>query len=232
MTTNDTVKLNINGENIEFVKGTYNGMTIIKIKNLNFINASKFTKQYNKRLGRIFESKNWNEFIITFEHEYYPEFKRENEGKSTMANLPPWSKQFNKGIPDSLKQYRGLYVDERLINYIAFLSCPQYAIYVGKVMDSINDKVHEQLEKQSLPDTVENAKPIFNQTVEEIQNHLVSDNENSQCWGIRERDKFDYLDSWDKSWVKSEFELFKKHLIDKLSLTYEELKRDYPQLIE
>ena len=231
MTTLDNVKLIIDDESVEFVKGTYNSMSIIQVKGSNFINASKFTKQYKKRLGRLFETRNWKEFILTFESEYYPEFKHETADESKVANLTPWSKRYHKGIPDSLKEYRGLYVDARLINYIAFWSSPKYAIYCGIIMDSINDSVHAQLSLQSLPDTPLNTKTIFEETVCNIS-RFTSDNENKQCYGIRETDKFDYLDSWDKSWVKSEFESFKKHLIDKLSLTYEELKRDYPQLIE
>ena len=231
MTTLNTVKLIIDDESIEFVKGTYNGMSIIQVKSSNFINASKFTKQYKKRLGRLFETRNWKEFILTFENEYYPEFKHQTADKSTVAKLPPWSKRYNKGISDSLKEYRGLYVDARLINYIALWSSPKYAIYCGIIMDSINDSIHQQLTIKQLPDTPENAQPIFEQTINHIS-RFTTDNENKQCYGYREHDKFDYLDSWDKSWVKNEFESFKKHLIDKLSLTYDELKRDYPQLLD
>ena len=45
MTTLDNVKLIIDDESVEFVKGTYNSMSIIQVKGSNFINASKFTKQ-------------------------------------------------------------------------------------------------------------------------------------------------------------------------------------------
>jgi cell division protein FtsB len=36
----------------------------------------------------------------------------------------------------------GSYVDQRLINYIAFWASPKYAVQVGKIMDQINIQVH------------------------------------------------------------------------------------------
>ena len=49
-------------------------------------------------------------------------------------------------------KYRGTYVHPKLINYIAIWASPKYAIYVGKIMDQINDKVHEKLDEQDKED--------------------------------------------------------------------------------
>ena len=50
-----------------------------------------------------------------------------------------------KGVSN---EYRGSYVDPRLINYIAMWASPRYAVYVGKIMDLIN--VRNQIEKKIL----------------------------------------------------------------------------------
>lgn len=129
-------------------------------------------------------------------------------------------------------EFRGTYIHPKLVHFVCEYVSIDYAFKVAELMDSINDATHQRLNDLKLTDTVQNANTVFNLIIDEQKDRLVSDNENKQCWGIRETDKFDYLDSWDKSWVKSEFESFKKHLIDKLSLTYDELKRDYPQLLD
>ena len=225
-TTINNVKITIDNVQYMFHDATYNGMEIIQESETKFVNASSFCKQFKKRLGRLFESVNWKEYISEFELE----FKDELEGKSTMANLPPWSFKLNAGIPDSLKRLRGLYVHPKLINYIAIWCSPKYSIKVGKIMDSINDKVHERLKAENKEDTPTNAKPIFESTISTVS-RFVSDDENKRCWGVREVDKFDYLDSYDKDFIKSQFNKFKQSL-KTINFTIEELKRDYPSLLD
>ena len=52
-------------------------------------------------------------------------------------------------------------------------------------MDSINDKVHEKLNENNLPDTVENAKPIFENEVRKITEPQKAYEQN-YCWGVRD----------------------------------------------
>ena len=188
-----TVQLKINSVEYTFNEATYNGMVIIVEKNSKYINAGSFCKQYNKRLGRLFETSNWKEFITEFELEY----KDELEGQTTMANLPPWSFKLNKGIPDSLKKIRGLYVHPKLINYIAIWCSPKYAITVGKIMDSINESIHQQMKKENLPDSVEVSKRLYDDMMKKCieYNMLIHQQEedtkraNSHdvyCWGVRD----------------------------------------------
>ena len=101
-------------------------------------------------------------------------------------------------------------------------------------MDSINDSVHEQLQQKQLPDTPANSQPIFESTVEQHinQSRIVSDIENQQCYGVREHDKFDYLDSWSKDDVKRLFDEFKNKLIEHVGFAFNVIKADYPQLLE
>lgn len=159
-----SVQLTIDNVDYMFDDATYNGMELIVESKSKYVNASSFCKQYNKRLGRLFESVNWKEYIS----EFVLEFKDELEGQSTMANLPPWSFKLNKGIPDSLKRIRGLYVHPKLINYIAIWCSPKYAIRVAKLLDSINTSVHKQLEEQKLNDTPDNSHKLFLSTCETI----------------------------------------------------------------
>ena len=97
-------------------------------------------------------------------------------------------------------------------------------------MDSINKAVHEELEQKQLPDTSENAKPVFERKVDEIVQRDM-ELENQQCWGCREHNKFDYLDEWDKSYISGMFDKFKTSL-KTINVTLEEIKRDYPHLLD
>ena len=104
--------------------------------------------------------------------------------------------QLNKGFTVKQNELRGTYVDPRLINYIAIWASPTYAIYVGKIMDSINDKVHEVLNEKQLPDTVENAKPVFVDVAKQIAPSIQTQSIENQCWGYR--DKVYELDQWEQ----------------------------------
>ena len=201
---------------------TYNGISIVRETNSNYVNASRMCSDNHKTWRKFKNSKSWKDTLEAFDLVIKPHLS--DAGKfGTPSFIAP--KQVKP-------EFQGEYVHPKLVHFIAEYCNKIYAFKVAELMDSINDKVHEQLEKQSLPDTVENAKPIFNQTVEEVKHHLVSDNENQQCWQIRETDKFDYLDSWDKSAIFNLFNQFKQDLIKRVNVSFEELKRDYPQLVE
>ena len=61
-----------------------------------------------------------------------------------------------------INELKGTYVDPRLINYIAMWVSPKYAIYVGKIMDSIN----ERAKLKNISDN-ENLNEIINKLNEE-----------------------------------------------------------------
>ena len=138
-------KISCNGEN--FIRGTYNGIEVLIRESDGFINATEMCKQFNRRFRKIFENHSWQAYYEEFCNEYCV---RPNSGEPVY--------ELKLGFSNSI---RGTYVDPRLINYICFWASPRYAIYVGKIMDSINNKVHEVLEEKQLPDTEENAKPVF-----------------------------------------------------------------------
>ncbi|EAX84210.1 hypothetical protein TVAG_011860 [Trichomonas vaginalis G3] len=110
--------------------------------------------------------------------------------------------KIHAGIPDEIKQVRGTYVDPRLINYIAMWASPKYCIAVGKIMDSIDKKVHEKLDEEELEDTVENAKPLFEQEVRKMCEKQL-EHEREIYYGYR--DSPYELDQWEQEDLKREF---------------------------
>ena len=175
----EQLKISCNGEN--FIRGTYNGIAVLIREKDGFINATEMCKQFNRRFRKIFENHSWQAYYEEFCNEYYV---RPESGDPLYL--------LKKGFA----RVQGTYVDPRLINYICFWASPRYAIYVGKIMDSINAKVHEVLEEKQLPDTVENAKPVFIEVAKSIAPTIDQELENKQCWGYRDSGKT--LDQWEQ----------------------------------
>ncbi|KAI5508134.1 hypothetical protein TVAGG3_0684720, partial [Trichomonas vaginalis G3] len=145
-----------NGET--FTKGTYNGIEVLRRDKDGYINATKICQQFRKDFRRLLENKSWEEYFKAFCEEYT------NPRKTAGCFLY----KIHAGIPDEIKQVRGMYVDPRLVNYIAMWASPKYCIAVGKILDSIDKKVHEKLDEEELEDTVENAKPLFEEEVRKM----------------------------------------------------------------
>ena len=118
MTTLNNVKLTIDNVEHTFTQGTYNGMSVIvdnTVEHKGFVNATTFCGQFNKRFRKLFENHSFTEFIEEFENEYYSDTENNARPKKG-EHKTPWMYQLNKGIPVSLNQYRGSYIDPRLIN--------------------------------------------------------------------------------------------------------------------
>ena len=202
-------KVECNGET--FTRGTYNGISVIIRDKDGYINATEMCNQFNKRFRKIFENHSWKSFYEAFKREYTasPEMgEHKNEATET-----EFLYQINKGITKEFNFLRGTYVDPRLINYIAFWASPSYAVTVCKIMDSINEKVHETLNEQQLDDTPENAKPIFNEVVKQIAPSIQTKAIEKQCWGYR--DSAYELDCWEKDELRTiihEYEKIKDRL--------------------
>ena len=184
-------KFQANGES--FTRGTYNGISVIIRDKDGYINATEMCRQFGKRFAKINENHAWQE--------YYKEFQREYSALPELGVHRPtsFSYQINKGLSTNQNYLRGTYVDPRLINYIAIWCSPKYAVAVGKIMDSINDRVHQELANQNLPDTPENAKPAFDNTINQLQQQIRErqDLVDSQTWGVRDSPL--ELDGYEKS---------------------------------
>ena len=145
---NNIIKCN----NEVFIRSTYNTINIIIRKKDKFVNATQMCNQFNRRFRKIYENHAWQEYYEEFKQEYY----NKRLGPE-MGQVPKY--EIKKGY---LKELRGMYVDPRLINYIAMWACPKYAIYVGKIMDSIN----ERAKLKNISDN-ENLNEIINKLNEE-----------------------------------------------------------------
>ena len=121
------------------------------------------------------ENKSWKEYLDAFKEDFYLDEKVQIEKRPDLIE---------KCQNCYAQKYRGTYVHPKLINYIAIWASPKYAIYVGDIMDQINDKVHEELNNKQLPDNVENAKPIFNEIAKSIAPNIQINN--SSTWGYRD----------------------------------------------
>ena len=192
-------KINCNNET--FTRGTYNGISVLIRDKDGYINATDMCNQLNKRFRKIFENHAWQQYFEAFKAEYYARPEMGEQEKEPIYQL-------NKGFSVKNNNLRGTYVDPRLVNYIAIWASPIYAIYVGKIMDSINDKVHDVLEKNELPDTPENAKPAFNEVVKQIVPSVNTELINKTCWGFRER--YHELDQWEQDDLKRDVNEYQK----------------------
>ena len=163
-----------------FTRGTYNGIAVLVRDKDGYINASKLGN--NSRPARHFIKS--NRFQQICQH---------------------WSNRHQDSSPQySLTQidneFKGVYVHPDLIHFVAEWVDIEYAFTVADIMNSINDKVHDALEKQHLPDTVENAKPVFNEIAKQISIKIDIDLVNSRCWGVR--DDVHKLDSYERDDLK------------------------------
>ncbi|KAI5526460.1 hypothetical protein TVAGG3_0279680 [Trichomonas vaginalis G3] len=179
-----------NGET--FTKGTYNGIEVLRRDKDGYINVTNMCQQFRKDFRKLLENKSWEEYYKAFCEEYT---NRRNSAGCFLYKI-------HAGIPDEIKQVRGTYVDPRLINYIAMWASPKYCIAVGKIMDSIDKKVHEKLDEEELEDTVENAKPLFEQEVRKMCEKQI-EHEHEMCYGYK--DSPYELDQWEQEDLKREF---------------------------
>ena len=177
---------------------TYNGISIIVNKADGYINASQMCSS-NKKLWRQYKNtKSWKQVKEVFEKHY-------NQG----VEKPTPSYYLEKVKP----QYQGEYIHPKLVHFVAEYCSVEYAFIVAELMDSINDKVHETLNEKQLTDTVENAKPIFNNIVNQLAPNDKTAFEEQFCYGCR--DSIKSLDSFEQMDLKrdlDEYQLIKERL--------------------
>lgn len=221
----------------DFVKTTYNGFELITHKQTLYINATKLCHEVSLKEGKkIKEFKNIKQspqFLdyIDFLHEFSSaEIQPTPEMEKFLikpSNFGLVENITGKGYNNDIK---GVYIHPKLINCVLTLTSIKYLKIVSELMDTINEQIHEQLKINNQPDTPTNAQPIFQHIIE--QHRFVSDEENNLCYGYREHgDKLDYLNSYDKAFVSQEFDKFKQAL-QVVNLSLNELKRDYPQILD
>ena len=109
---------------------------------------------------------------------------------------------------NATNEFKGTYVHPKLIHFVAEYCSVEYAFMVAEIMDNINDKVHEVLTSQQLPDTPENAKPAFVEVVKQIAPSVNIELINKQCWCYRER--WNELDQWEQDDLRRDINEYQK----------------------
>ena len=168
--------------NEEFIKGTYNGIEIYIRKSDGFINATKLCISAKRDFRTFKRSKRWSSIF-----QYYLKF----ECRKDVQNCTPLYE-----LKNGYNLMQGQYITPDLIHFVAEWISIEYSFIVKHIMDSINDKVHEVLEEKQLPDTVENAKPVFVEVAKSIAPSVDIELVNQKCWGVR--DSAYKLDSWEQ----------------------------------
>lgn len=159
-----------------FTRGTFNGISVMIRDKDGYINASKLGTN-SKRSRDFIKSDRFNQICKCW--------TKRNPSKSPQYTLN-----------DAPNGFRGVYVHPNIIHFVAEWVDIDYAFTVSDIMNSINNKVHETLEKQHKPDTVENAKPVFKEIAKKITLKIDTELVNKQCWGYR--DDAHSLDSWEQ----------------------------------
>ena len=188
MTTTTTVTTNkingrVKGEIETFTIGTYNGISVLIRDKDGYINAAKLGND-KKRARKYASSEKFDEICNLW---------MKNRSAQKGAD-PEMTAKYQ--ILNGSNEFKGTYVHPDLVHFVAEWVDISYAFTVADIMNSINDKVHEVLKKNELPDTPENAKPAFVEVVKQIAPSVDIGLINKQCWGYRER--FHELDQWEQ----------------------------------
>ncbi|KAI5516970.1 hypothetical protein TVAGG3_0499460 [Trichomonas vaginalis G3] len=180
-----------NGET--FTKGTYNGIEVLRRDKDGYINATKMAREAGRlnHLNRFLNSAKMQE-ILEFWLKEYGRAKSGSTSKQAFYEL-------TKGV---INEFKGIYIHPDLVHFVAEWCSVKYAFYVKDIMDSIDKKVHEKLDEEELEDTVESAKPLFEQEVRKMREKQL-EHEREICYGYR--DSPYELDQWEQEDLKREF---------------------------
>ncbi|KAI5485751.1 hypothetical protein TVAGG3_0929820 [Trichomonas vaginalis G3] len=180
-----------NGET--FTKGTYNGIEVLRRDKDSYINATKMAREAGRlnHLNRFLNSAKMQE-ILEFWLKEYGRAKSGSTSKQAFYEL-------TKGV---INEFKGIYIHPDLVHFVAEWCSVKYAFYVKDIMDSIDKKVHEKLDEEELEDTVENAKPLFEEEVRKMREKQL-EHEREICYGYR--DSPYELDQWEQEDLKREF---------------------------
>ena len=191
-TTTNKINGRVKGEIETFTIGTYNGISVLIRDKDGYINGTQIAANHSEM-----KRSNFARYLKSPEFKEIIQYWAENECKVSRVK----SEATNETRPyyqilKASNEFKGTYVHPDLIHFVAQWVDVSYAFAVKHVMDSINDKVHEVLTSQQLPDTPENAKPAFVEVVKQIAPSVDIELINKQCWGYRER--FHELDQWEQ----------------------------------
>ena len=181
---NDTVEADS-----QFKQITYNGIALIEHVPTKYINISKAFRDNGKRWYKYKQTQQWKEI------EKVAENKFKTGCWKVGANSPPPQNDIYFDVDTGKNEFRGIYIHPKLVHFVCQYVSVDYAFKVAELMDSINDNVHIQLEKQQLADTPEHAEPIFKSVVrtycQPVCEHYSCDEMNSRFPFDKEFDRED-----------------------------------------
>ena len=191
-TTTNKINGRVDGNIETFTKGTYNGIAILIRDKDGYVNAAKLGND-KKEARKFVNSDKFNEICKKW-------MKIRCAQKGADPEMTPKYRLLNVS-----NEFKGTYIHPKLVHFVAEWVDLEYAFTVSEIMDSINDKVHEELNNKQLPDNVENAKPIFNEIAKSIAPNIQINN--SSTWGYR--DSPYELDSWEQDDLKRAVDEYK-----------------------
>lgn len=167
----------LDGQTSKFETKTYNGISVIFEINSGYFNASQMCSSNGKSWRDYKRTKTYINKMKAFE-------------KIQGAGITAPSMIAKIGV---IPQFQGEYLHPLLIHFVAEWISDEYAFKVAELMDSINDSIHKQLEKQSLPDTPDNSKRLFLSSCETIISLIDESNKRGQeafeeqfTWGVND----------------------------------------------
>lgn len=163
-----------------FTTKTQNGISVIFETTSGYFNASRMCSDNGKHWRNFTRTQYWKNKLEAFKRSSF--YK---DSKGARIGAPSFHAQI--GVKP---QFQGEFVHPKLIHFVAEWCNDDYAFKVAELMDSINDRVHQQLEEKKLEDTVENSRQLFISTCESVTD-LVS-SWSPDTWGVRDQPKTDF----------------------------------------
>lgn len=202
----------------DFEKRTYNGFDILVHVQTNYINATKLCHDVSLKEGK--HIKQFKNIKVSPQFNDYCDYLYEESTNKGSAEFQPTINTFktdsiyndSNNTHSNVKEYlinpsnhdlvenitgkgfnndvKGQYIHPDLLHFVLTLTSIKYLRITTKLMNSIDNKVHEELKKRKLNDVMANAEPIFIQTVssmiDEANKRGQEAFEAQYCWGYRD----------------------------------------------
>ena len=125
-----------NGE--VFTRTDYNGISVL-VDSEGYYNASKICSDNDTQFSKITKSQYWASYIDMLQRLTHMGETALTKDRTTLSN-----------------EVKGIYIHPKLVNYLCIHVNLEYAIKVGEIMDSINERIHQ--ENTTLQEQVESLR--------------------------------------------------------------------------
>ena len=137
----------------QFIKTTWNGLSVIKDKTTGYYQASKACKDNGKRINDWLRNKDTQEYLNSASHECGMEI----ECDFTDAGIPASGLLYKinidgKDLADGFGEIQGYYIHPDLFHDVCYWANKPYAVKVSRLMNLINER--NRLLNQTLEQTI------------------------------------------------------------------------------